>query len=52
MNLRGLGVSLAIGGIALGIYVAIMALAGGCRPPRLPEEPSFVETIARPHDAG
>lgn len=44
-SLRGYGVVLVIGTILLGLFVAAMAIFGGCRAP-LPLEPPFVETVA------
>ncbi len=46
MNLRDLGVAIAIGAVMLGIFVAAMALFGGCQPLPLPPEPPFTETVS------
>lgn len=44
-SLRGYGVVLIVGTTLLALFVAAMAIFGGCRAP-LPPEPPFVETVA------
>jgi hypothetical protein len=52
MNLRGLVVPLALGAIAAGLFVAALALFGGCGHAVVLEEPPFTMTVARARDAG